>query len=323
MNRSQRAALALALGATTAVTVVLGSGAATAAPPKAQPFTFAVMGDIPYTPALLASFPNIAAQINADPAVQWVTHVGDIKSGSTVCSDEYFAQIKSDVDLFQDPFVYTPGDNEWTDCHRTNNGAYNPLERLDKVRAVFFPKPGVTLGQRPARVESQQEQGLPENVIWDRAGIQFSALHVVGSNNSLVPWTGATAANPQQVSEVLARTSGAIEQIHETFGEARDEKRRAVVLLLQADMFDPTFPATFNDVYGFQPIINGDSHLFVQDRPLAAGSSYLSLYGVSTPVPNLTRITTTGSTTATDYLRVTVTDDPVNVLSVTRVSYVS
>jgi hypothetical protein len=339
MKRWHRAALAAGLAAGAALPFALSAGSATAAAPAPKPFGFAVLGDIPYTPALLDAFPRIAAQVNADPAVQWVTHVGDIKSGSTVCSDEYFATIKSDFDLFADPFVYSPGDNEWTDCHRPNNGAYNPLERLDKIREVFFPKPGVTLGRNAVRIESQKEQGLPENVVWSRAGVQFSALHVVGSNNSLAPWTGNTAATAAQTSEVLARTAGVIEQIHDTFDEARDEKSRAVALFLQADMFDPTFVPTFEQVYGFQPIIkeiareslkfgkpvylfNGDSHLFNQDNPLAAGSTWLPLYGVPA-VPNLTRVTTTGSTTATDYLRVVVTNDPVNVLSITRVPYVS
>ena len=47
---------------------------------------------------------------------------------------------------FNDPLVYTPGDNEWTDCHRANNGKYDPLERLAALRAMFFPMPGLTLG---------------------------------------------------------------------------------------------------------------------------------------------------------------------------------
>jgi hypothetical protein len=29
------------------------------------------------------------------------------------------------------PLVYVPGDNEWTDCHRTNDGSYGNPERLE------------------------------------------------------------------------------------------------------------------------------------------------------------------------------------------------
>lgn len=72
-----------------------------------------------------------------------------------MCSDAYFASTKAGFDAFQDPLVHTPRDNDWTDCHRADNGSFNPLERRAKVRQVFFPQPGVTLGQHPAGVSSQ------------------------------------------------------------------------------------------------------------------------------------------------------------------------
>ena len=49
--------------------------------------------------------------------------------------------------MFQAPAVYIPGDNEWTDCHRTNNGAYTPTERLAYTRSIFFTS-NQSLGQR-------------------------------------------------------------------------------------------------------------------------------------------------------------------------------
>lgn len=288
-------------------------------------YTFAVIGDIPYGSAQIAELPARIAQINADPAVRWVDHLGDIKNGSTVCSDEYFASIKADFDAFEDPLVYTPGDNEWTDCHRLNNGGYNPLERLAAVRSVFFPQPGRTLGQRSARVQSQAALGLPENVRWTRADVAFAALHITGSNNGTLPWTGQTSTTPEQAAEVAARSAAVIKEIRATFADARRAHRRAVVLLTQADMFDPNVgppSPVFFDAFG--PIvatiaaqaasypgpvylINGDSHLYNVDQPLAAGSSWLDFYGVTTAADNLTRITVDGSDNATNYLRVTVT----------------
>ena len=121
-------------------------------------YTFAVIGDIPYGDAQIASFPQVIKQINAAPAVQLVDHLGDIKSASSVCSDAYFRQVKSQFDKFTDPLVYTIGDNEWTDCHRPNNGAYNPLERLTKIRSLFFPHPGQTLGQHPAPLRAKRRR---------------------------------------------------------------------------------------------------------------------------------------------------------------------
>jgi hypothetical protein len=304
-------------------------------------FTFAVIGDIPYGDAQIANFPNVVKQINADPAVQLVDHVGDIKNGSTVCSDAYFAQIKAEFDTFVDPLVYTVGDNEWTDCHRPNNGSYNPLERLAKIRQVFFPRPGFTLGQNAVRVTSQASIGIPEDVRYTRADVSFAAVDVIGSNDSLAPWTGQTAPTPAQTSEVLSRTSAAIANIRAAFDQARQEHNRAVVLLMQADMFDPTVPnPSFADYYGFQPIVqaiaqesaafdgpvylfNGDSHVYNSDKPLAAGSSWLSFYGVTSPVPNLSRVTIDGSTNVNNYLRVTVNPHGPQVLSWTKVPFTS
>jgi hypothetical protein len=322
------------LAATAALTLTAAVPASAA---TGNGYTFAVIGDIPYGAAALASFPANIAQINADPAVEWVDHLGDIKSGSTVCSVDYFQLIRSEFDQFDDPLVYTPGDNEWTDCHRPNNGGYNPLERLAKVRLLFFNRSGHTLGQHGVSVWSQTELGLPENVRWARAGVGFAAVHVVGSNNGMAPWTGQTAPTPEQTVEVLGRTSASIQLIRDSFADARHEHQKAVVLLLQADMFDPTVATpSFADSFAFQPIVaaiaresagyggqvylfNGDSHVFNADHPLAAGSPWLSFYGIDQPLSNLTRITVDGSNNATNYLRVTV--NPHGTLTWTRVPF--
>jgi hypothetical protein len=327
-SRRNKVAIGLASCCIAAAFGATGVASAKDAQPKADKgFTFAVIGDIPYGAAQITNFPNVVAQINADPDVRLVTHLGDIKSGSSVCSDSYFSLIRSDFDLFVDPLVYTPGDNEWTDCHRTNNGSYNPLERLAAVRKVFIPTPGRTLGQNPVSVKSQVKQGLPENVRFERDDVTFAVVHVVGSNNSLVNWTGKTAPTPEQLAEVTARTAADIAFIKEAFAKARDEHSKAVVLEMQADMFDGTVAnPVFADWSGFQTIVqtiaresaafgkpvmlfNGDSHVYTVDTPLATGSSWLSFYGVTTPAPNLTRVTIDGSTGVNNWLKVTISDD--------------
>ena len=124
--------------------------------PGAQ--TLAVIGDIPYGAGQIAAFPAEIDQIDADPAVRRVIHLGDIKDGASRCDDSYFSARLADFESFDDPLVYTPGDNEWTDCHRASNGAYVPTERLARLRELFFAKPGRTLGGRahvrPSRAPS-------------------------------------------------------------------------------------------------------------------------------------------------------------------------
>jgi hypothetical protein len=302
-------------------------------------FTFAVIGDIPYGDAQIAEFPSRIDQINADRQVQLVDHLGDIKSGSSLCTDEYFATIRTQFDRFTDPLVYTPGDNEWTDCHRANNGSYNPLERLANIRELFFPVPGRTLGQHSVGVTAQTAQGYPENVSYERAQVAFAAVHIVGSNNSLAPWTGNTTATPEQSVEVLGRTAADIGLIRDTFRLAKEHRDRAVVLLTQADMFDPSVAGpAFADFYAFQPIVqavaqesaafdgkvflfNGDSHVFHQDKPLAVGSTWLSFYGVTSPVANLTRVTVEGSNDVDEWLKVNIDRRNPEVLTFQRVPF--
>ncbi|KIS25929.1 membrane protein [Arthrobacter sp. SPG23] len=296
-------------------------------PSSQQAFSFGVIGDIPYGDAEIAKFPSRIQDINADRGLDFVAHVGDIKNGSSVCSDEYFAYIRSEFDSFEHPLVYTPGDNEWVDCHRGNNGAYNPLERLDKLREVFFDAPGKTLG-RTMPVTSQEALGLPENVRFTRNRVAFSVVNVQGSNNSLLPWTGIgeTAVTPEQQAEVDHRTKAVLEQVRDTFSDATRRNDRAVVLMTQADMFDPSLldAATANpdSVSGFREIvrtiteetnrfdgpvylINGDSHVYAENQPLAEGSPWLTIYGQQA-ADDLQRITVDGSANATNYVRFTV-----------------
>ena len=324
--KTTTAAAVLALG-------LLASQPATAADNTAdntadsQAFTFGVIGDIPYGEAEIAKFPARIQDINADSALKFVTHVGDIKNGSSVCSDEYFENIRAQFDTFEHPLVFTPGDNEWVDCHRTNNGAYNPLERLDKLREVFFDEPGKTLGATMP-VKTQANLGLPENVRFTQNRVAFSVLNIQGSNNSLQPWTGLgeTTATPEQLAEVEHRTDAVLAQIRDTFADAERRNDRAVVLMTQADMFDPSLlaAATANPdtMSGFREIvrtiidetnsfdapvylINGDSHVFAENQPLAEGSPWLDIYG-QPAADDLQRITVDGSANATNYVRFTV-----------------
>jgi hypothetical protein len=304
------------------------------------PYTFAVIGDVPYGTADEAAFPSFVQKIDADPDVSSVVHLGDIKSGSTTCDDARLTRVRQQFDLFDDPLYYTPGDNEWTDCHRPNNGGYDPLERLAKVRSLFFSPAGRTQGNDGAGVgvKTQAAQGVPENFRWTRADISFATLHVVGSNNDLAPWTGQTGPTPAQLAEEQHRMDVTIDNVRAAFADARRSHRRAVVLMQQADMFDPTVTdPKLSDYSAFKPLVqaivdesrtyagpvylfNGDSHVFHRDRPLASGSSWLSFYGVQGSADRVQRVTVDGSGLGEKgYLKVSVVgrgDQPLDIRKV-------
>jgi hypothetical protein len=340
-----RLARPIAALAALSAAILLGTPSAQADQDKAGHYSFAVIGDVPYGAEQLAKFPSWIGQINAAEP-RFTIHVGDIKNGSTRCDDSYYQTIRADFDLFRGPLVYTPGDNEWTDCHRANNGAYQPFERLALDRSVFFDRPGVTLGQNPMKVRSQASDGLPENVRFREQGVELAVLHVVGSNDDLQPWTGIglTTATSQQVAEEQHRMAGALAEVHVAFAAARQKQDRAVALFLQADMFDPTYQPPATDISAFVPLVqaiideastysgdiylfNGDSHIYNSDHPLSPGSPLLARYtalGVTGSAPNVERITVDGSNNNVDWLRVTVNrPGAAETLSWERVPYTS
>jgi hypothetical protein len=346
MHLSRTPALAAVAAALVILPTAAGASAASATDASGQPkeghYRFAVIGDVPYGDAQVAAFPAWVDQINATPDLSFTIHVGDIKNGSSQCTNEYFSMIRTQFDRFTMPLVYTPGDNEWTDCHRTNNGTFNPLERLAAIRSTFFPRPGHTLGA-DMTVSSQAAAGFPENVSFRRQGVDIATLHVVGSNNGLLPWPelGHSTPTPEQVAEEKARMDSAVAQVRSAFTDARQRHDRAVALFLQADMFDPTYAVSWADDSAFQPLVrelvaqsgsfdgevylfNGDSHVYNSDKPLAAGSRWLDFYDVQGSADNLTRVTVDGSSNNKDFLEVTVNRPGAeHVLSWERVPYAS
>ena len=192
-----------------------------------RPVTIAVTGDWPYSQSLLDNASRLINSVNADRSVSWVVHLGDIHFGSGPCtSADILPPISTSnpgwnqkvyywFQQFNAPLVYTPGDNEWTDCHKTKqkvSGA--PLKELASVRSLFFAKPGHTLGRSDKSVRSQAKNFDPafpadaqfvENVMWNTARVVFVTVNLPGSNNDGLPWKGAISPNPPPFLDETAR----------------------------------------------------------------------------------------------------------------------
>ncbi len=287
---------------------------------SAAPVSFAVIGDTPYGAEQVAAFPELIADINRHAGVRQVLHLGDIKTGSSVCADEYFEHIDAEFGRFLDPVIYTPGDNEWTDCHRAAAGGYDPHERLDTLRSVFFAEPGAALGTRPMTLATQADDPahatFAENTRWVAAESALAMVHVVGSNNGLNPWFGGAETEEQterREAEVEARTDAAVAWIDETFDVAEARGLRGVVIGMQADTFYGDGQSGFAEIVrtladrardfdGEVLLLQGDSHHYLVDRPLENGHDG---YGITEPVPNLTRVIVEGETVS-EWLRITI-----------------
>ena len=120
---------------------------------RKRKFSFALIGDIQYNAQEDAKVLNLRDEINKEN-VAFVLHDGDFKSGSSPCTDALYLQRLELFQTFKRPFIYVFGDNEWTDCHRTAAGAFDPLERLDKLRQIFT-QGDQSLGKHTLRLDRQ------------------------------------------------------------------------------------------------------------------------------------------------------------------------
>jgi hypothetical protein len=276
-NVSTKRVGAAALVAAAVAGGLLAAPGVASASKSASPLTLAVFGDAPYgtTPTDTAEFgdtPAFIDTVNADADVSTVVHVGDIHSGKQYCTETYDRSVAQLWTRFADPLVYTPGDNEWADCHKPaeGGGLYNtttgqidyvrdadgnlvdytggdPLANLDLVRSVFFPTSGTTLGGGGLTVQSQHDQydaahpedaAYVENVRWQANGVEFVTIDVPGgSNNDADPWYKAPITQ-QQKDERTNRTAADLRWLDSSFAQASGSGASAVVVVAQADMWD-------------------------------------------------------------------------------------
>ncbi len=302
-----------------------------------QRFHFGLWGDMPYAKARdELKMPALLASINAGN-IAFSLYDGDIKDGSSHCTDKVFADALTMFNSMTMPVIYIPGDNEWTDCHRLNNGGYDTQERLATLRKVMFATPG-SLGKKRMPLQHQGKTGekFVENTRFTYGNIVFVTLNIPGSNNNKVlddrECTDRSARTPAVCAtsnaEYLERDVANIAWLKEGFALAKSQKSPGLVVAFQADPgFD--LPETEIDerqhpsVSGYTQflaqlvseteqfkgqvlLVHGDTHYFKVDKPL---------YNPAKALPNLTRVQTFGSPSI-HWVRVSVDPRTPNVFSI-------
>lgn len=285
---------------------------------ESDSYAIGLWGALPYSPLQASTgVPHLIDDMNAQK-LKFTVHDGDLKQGSgSLCDDNLYYQALGFFDALKAPAMFTPGDNDWTDCDRPSNGGFNSLERLDRERAIFFSTP-FSLGQHKLRQEVQATPlclGLNgyvpcvENRRWTVGRVTYATLNIQGSCNNLCD----TAPD---ANEWAARNAANVAWLRETFAQAKARRSAAVMLISQGnpgwDQSDPTRaplrdpktlaqtdgqPDGFRDflialrdeVIAFRrPVayVHGDSHYQRVDKPLldAAGQR----------LENFTRVETFG-----------------------------
>jgi hypothetical protein len=255
---------------------------------SAAEFTFGALGDTPYTRLEEALFPDLLAGMSNED-LAFVVHVGDFKSARAPCSDELFRQRREWFDLVRHPFVYVPGDNEWTDCSGFQAGGYDPLKRLAKLRELFSGGEE-SLGRRRIKL-ARQSPDYPEHARWRHGNVLFVTLNVPGPDN-----------NARHMPEEFRSRSAAVARwLEQSFNIARGDRLRAVVIFMQANPWvSPTsryfgfrelLATMAKETLGFDGevlLVHGDTHRFRVDSPLHDHAS-------GSPVANFTRVEVFGS----------------------------
>jgi hypothetical protein len=352
-----KAGRALRLGAVALATLAvaslsLGAQAAESAGERNGRYAIGLWGDTPYSDLQAqVGVPNLIADMNAHH-LAFTVHDGDLKAGSgtvgsvtpTTCSDALYTQGLGFFNALRAPAMFTPGDNDWTDCDRTANGSYNATERLDHQRQVFFSTP-YSMGRKRLLQEVQTDAlcldaggnfaPCVENRRWTVGQVTYVTLNVQGSCNNLCD------INPDP-AEFAARNAANIQWLRDSFTAAKALNSVAVMVIAQAnpgwDLSDGTRaplrdPKTLAETDGLpdgfqayllalreeviafrKPVayVHGDSHYPRIDKPL--------LDAQGRRVENFTRVETFGDNAANGtndvhWLKVTVQPDSREVFS--------
>jgi hypothetical protein len=323
LNRSLRkddvVRIALVAGFAMLLSLATASGASAADKGNSKTdegiYSFGLWGDLPYSPLqATVGVPNLIHDMNSQD-LAFTAHDGDLKAGSTPCVDFVYNQALGYFGSLRAPAIFTPGDNDWTDCDRTQG--YNSLVQLDKERRLFF-NTTFSMGQNKLQQEVQTDPlclgvsgNVPcvENRRWTVGGVTYATLNIQGSCNNLCD----TAPDP---NEYAARNHADIVWMQQTFAEAQTLGSAAVMFISQADpgwddsdvtrapTRDPkTLAEDDGNPDGFQefllalrdqviafgkPVayVHGDSHYFRIDKP------FLDANGKR--IQNFTRVETFG-----------------------------
>ncbi len=285
-------------------------------------YSIGLWGDLPYSAAQeTVGLPNLIADMNA-AMLKFTVHDGDLKQGSgSMCDDALYLRAIGWFNSFKGAAMFTPGDNDWTDCDRASNGGFVSLERLDRERALMF-KTNMSLGMKPMHQDVQAGNlclgvagSVPcvENRRWQVGHVTYVTLNVAGSCNNLCD----TAPNP---AEYAARNAANIQWLKDSFAVAKINRSAAIMIITQAnpgwDLTDPTraplrdpktlvetdaAPDGFKDfllelraqtVAFAKPVayVHGDSHYFRVDKPF--------LDATGKRLENFTRVETFGNNAA-------------------------
>jgi hypothetical protein len=239
-------------------------------------FRFVALGDAPYDKDHKAALVRLIELINGlRPA--FTVHVGDMKHGGDSYADRVYLRGQKLLACFDHPFLYLPGDNDWSDS-RSGPERLDPLDRLALVRrtlcgsGVPWPLPGGLVRQSDG---GGRDAPYVENVRWLVGDAQCAAFHAVGSDKKRRSGARETErkrrlkANLRWLEAVMAESAYAsclILFTHANLWTDRTVARAGVAKGFRRyrDWLEARVPPFRRPVL----LVHGDKHQLVIDQPL-------------------------------------------------------
>ncbi len=204
---------------------------------------FLAWGDMPYCRTVADTATCAAREATTADLVRAMNRtgvasaifLGDTKASQEAC--DLFHTVTRPAGYFgafDGAMVYTPGDNEWTDCGRSNvaPGGAAPVASLVRLREAFFSQPR-SLGARPIPLERQASSGTGvENARWRQGQALFATLHLPGVFAGVENFPGDRAVLAEIAAANLAWLDAA-------FASATAAGLPVLVLAFQADLWHP------------------------------------------------------------------------------------
>jgi hypothetical protein len=309
------------------VSVGIASGAGPASPGQGrgpEAYTIGLFGDTPYGALGRSQYPSLLADINAGH-VAFSIFDGDLQAGGDgPCNDSLYTTALAHFNTLEQPVIWVPGDNDWTDCWGRYGAVqapyHDPIERLTHERQLFTST-DQSLGQKTLTLTRESSEGgryasYSENIRWSYGPVLYIGLNVQGSNDNY-PYPETDGENGAVVvrsaaelqrerDEEVARKAADLHWLDESFAYAAQIGAKGILIDMQADLnfnneqhqtnphdwdaFPDYVNALRTDTMGFAgqvTLVHGDSHYFKVDKPINLPSG-----GV---LANFTRVETFGA----------------------------
>jgi hypothetical protein len=225
---------------------------------QGQPITFSMIADIPYSTSAESLFLSYVDDHNLYSPSEFFVHVGDIKSGTTSCTESRYSTTSDILSQLTVPTFILPGDNEWNDCS-------NPDAAWQLWESYFTDFEQPYCGT-PA-VEAQAVRH--ENFAFVSKGVLFVGLNVVGGTvHDSDEWDTRLQQDADWVDLQFTQNAAQV-RAAVVFGHAGPNSDRTIFF----DQFEASSAAFGKPVL----YMMGDDHHWVFDNPFSE--------------PNMARIT--------------------------------